>query len=104
LFLFSQLALCGIVQTGNIATNANPSLTMNGAQAIIQNIGSPYGVAADKVGGFYFSVLAQNRIYRVAADGSISLTAGVGTKGYSGDGGGGDCGAAGKSTWYGYRS
>jgi trimeric autotransporter adhesin len=59
----------------------------NGAQASAQAIDSPYAVAADGAGGFYFSSQKQNRIYKVAADGSISLTAGAGSNGFSGDGG-----------------
>jgi sugar lactone lactonase YvrE/outer membrane lipoprotein-sorting protein len=60
---------------------------LNGAQAIAQPIDQPSAVAADGTGGFYFSSPSQNRIYRVAADGSISLAAGAGSSGYSGDDG-----------------
>jgi hypothetical protein len=87
LFLFSQLALCGFAQHGIITTYAGSNLPVKGAQAITQAIDGPGAVAVDGVGGFYVSSPNQNRIYRVAADGSISLTAGVGSPGYSGDGG-----------------
>jgi trimeric autotransporter adhesin len=87
LFLVSQLALCGFAQYRTITTYAGPSLPVDGAQANTQAIDSPGGVAADGLGGFYVSSSLQNRIYRVAADGSISLTAGVGSIGHSGDGG-----------------
>jgi sugar lactone lactonase YvrE len=58
-----------------------------GAQAITQAINTPSKVATDTTGGFYFSSMLQNRIYKVAADGSLSLAAGVGSSGFSGDGG-----------------
>jgi trimeric autotransporter adhesin len=86
LLLFSQLAIYGFAQKDVITTNASPSLPVNGAQAITQAIGDPSAVAADGSGGFFFSSLRQHRIYRVAADGSIRLSAGVGSYGYSGDG------------------
>jgi hypothetical protein len=86
-FLFYQLALCGFAQHGIITTYVGPSLPVNGAQAITQAIDYPRAVAADGAGGFYVSSLTQNRIYRVAADGSLRLTAGVGSNGSSGDGG-----------------
>jgi len=60
---------------------------VNGAQAITQAIDNPGTVAADGAGGFYVSSPHQNRVYRVAANGSTSLIAGVGSRGYSGDGG-----------------
>jgi trimeric autotransporter adhesin len=87
LFLSSQLALCGFAQHGIITTYAGPSLPVNGAQAITQAIDGPRAVAADGAGGFYVFSQIQNRIYRVTADGSISLKAGNGSSGYSGDGG-----------------
>jgi hypothetical protein len=84
-FLFSRLALYGIAQSEIILTNTDSNLLVNGAQAITQAIDHPYAVIADDAGGFYFS--DSNRIYRVASDGSLSLTAGSGTGGFSGDGG-----------------
>jgi trimeric autotransporter adhesin len=87
LFLFSQLALCGFAQHGIITTYVGPGLPVNGAQANTQAIDDTSGVAADGSGGFYVSSRSQNRIYRVVADGSLSLAAGVGSSGFSGDGG-----------------
>jgi trimeric autotransporter adhesin len=87
LFFVTQLALCGFAQNGIITADVGRSLPEIGAQAITQAIDYPSGVAADGAGGFYVSSPSQNRIYRVAADGSLSLTAGVGTGGLSGDGG-----------------
>jgi trimeric autotransporter adhesin len=86
-FLFAQLALCVFAQSGIITTYAGAKLPVNGAQAITQALDFPPAVAVDGAGGFYVSSQTQHRIYRVAADGSINLTAGVGSSGYSGDGG-----------------
>jgi sugar lactone lactonase YvrE len=72
---------------GIITTYVGPSLPVNGTKAITQAIDYPGAVAADGAGGFYVSSPYQNRIYKVASDGSISLKAGVGANGYSGDGG-----------------
>jgi hypothetical protein len=81
------LSLSGFAQHGIITTYAGPSLPMNGAQATTQANDCPIGIAMDSGGGFYVSSCSQNIIYRVAADGSLSLIAGVGPNGYSGDGG-----------------
>jgi trimeric autotransporter adhesin len=99
LFLI-QLALWGCTKThvgpslpvkdaqhGIITTYAGSRLPLNRAKALTQAIDSPYAVAADGARGFYFSSQKQNRIYRVAANGSLSLTAGVGSSGRAGDGG-----------------
>jgi hypothetical protein len=87
LFLFTQLALCAFAQHGIITTYAGPCLPVNGAWAITQAIDSPTAVAADGSGGFYVSSRFQNRIYRVAANGLLGVAAGIGTRGFSGDGG-----------------
>jgi hypothetical protein len=73
LFLFSQLALCGFAQYGIITTYAGPQQLVTGAQATTQAIGSPNSVATDGVGGFYFTSYLQNSVYRVAANGTLSL-------------------------------
>jgi sugar lactone lactonase YvrE len=58
-----------------------------GTMAITQAIDYPASVALDGAGGFYVSSYAQNRVYRVSADGRLSLVAGSGAPGFSGDGG-----------------
>jgi sugar lactone lactonase YvrE len=82
LFFFIQLGSCGFAQSGIIRTSV-----VDGMQAINKDIGWPDAIAADNAGGFYFSLPYQNIIYRVAADGSISLIAGIRPGGFSGDGG-----------------
>jgi len=85
LFLCFQLStLPGFAQS-IITTYAGGLQPLSGTQAITQNIGSPDSVLADGAGGFYFT--SGNRFYRVAANGVLTVIAGNGTTGFSGDGG-----------------
>ncbi len=81
------LTVSGLAQSGIITTYAGPGLPANGAQATSQAIDAPEGIVADGSGGFYLTSSYQNRVYRVAADGSLSLVAGSGPNGFGGDGG-----------------
>ena len=47
----------------------------------------PNGVAADASGNLYIADSGNNRVAKVTADGTISTVAGIGTAGFSGDGG-----------------
>jgi sugar lactone lactonase YvrE len=76
----------GIAQSGIITTYVGPGLPVNGELAVNQAIDNPYSIAPDKAGGFFAISQAQNRVYRVEANGKISLAAGNGIVGYSGDG------------------
>jgi trimeric autotransporter adhesin len=87
LFLISRLSLCGFAQSGIITTYAGPSLHVNGTPALTQVLDHPDALALDGTGGLYVSIGPQNRIYRITATGLISLTAGFGFSGFSGDGG-----------------
>ncbi len=77
--------LNGVAQT--ITTYAGPPVPVLGALAPTQYFDRTEGIAPDSAGGFYFSSSPENRVYRVAADGVLSLIAGTGTSGFSGDGG-----------------
>jgi trimeric autotransporter adhesin len=81
-FIFNCLA-----QTGIITTYVGPGLPVMGALAITQPVDNPCAVTPDGVGGFYVASSSQNRVYRVAADGKLTLVAGSGVYGFSGDGG-----------------
>lgn len=48
---------------------------------------SPRNIAFAHDGGWYVSDFAGHRVYRVSASGQVSVFAGIGTMGYSGDGG-----------------
>jgi hypothetical protein len=87
LLFFVQLSLSGFAQSGIITTYAGPALPVNGTQAITQAIDYTTSVAPDGAGGFYVASMFQNRVYRVTADGRLSLVAGTYGQGYSGDGG-----------------
>ncbi len=58
----------------------------NGIPAIDANLYSPYGVAVDNSGTVYIAAFNQNRIFKVNSTGTISVVAGSGAQGYSGDG------------------
>jgi sugar lactone lactonase YvrE len=87
LFSWLALSLIGFAQSGIITTYAGPALPVNGALATTQAIDYPMSVAPDGTGGFYVASTNQNRVYRVTADGRISLAAGTSVPGFSGDGG-----------------
>jgi sugar lactone lactonase YvrE len=86
-WFFAQLSLSSFAQSGIITTYVGPGLPVNGALATTQFIDGPFSVTPDGAGGFYVSSEGQNRVYRVTADGRLSLIAGSGTAGFSGDGG-----------------
>jgi trimeric autotransporter adhesin len=86
-FFFTQLTMSGLAQSGIITTYAGPAMPANGTLATIHAIDYPTSVTPDGRGGFYMTSSGQNRVYRVAADGSLRLVAGSGALGYSGDGG-----------------
>lgn len=60
--------------------------TGDGGPALEARLGSPFGVAPDDDGGFFFSDVDQNVVRYVDANGVITTVAGNGTRGYAGDG------------------
>ena len=87
--------LSGLAQSPTITTYAGlgRALPDSSAPATTQAIGFPSSVITDTVGGdpesqearFYFA--SSDRIYRVAVDGTLTVIAGTGIAGFSGDGG-----------------
>jgi len=59
----------------------------NGVPATSVMLSEPYGVAADAAGNVYFTSSAQGYILKVDASGTLTIVAGTGMTGYSGDGG-----------------
>ncbi len=59
----------------------------DGGPAINARLNQPRGLRLDAAGNLYFADSASNRIRKVAVDGTITTVAGVGTAGFSGDGG-----------------
>jgi sugar lactone lactonase YvrE len=86
LFL-AHFNLGGFAQSGVITTYWGPGMPVNGEQAATLAINRPSGVAPDGVGGLYVASWSENRVYKLASDGKLSLIAGGGASGFSGDGG-----------------
>ena len=62
----------------------------NGIPATDANLYNPQGVAVDSSGNVYIASFNQHRIFKVNTAGTISVVAGSGAQGYSGDGIAGD--------------
>jgi Tol biopolymer transport system component len=88
--LLTLSAINGLAQstlTSTITTYAGPGLPISGAQAVGQPIDFPNAVVPDTGGGFYVVSHSQSRVYYIASNGALRVTAGTGTPGFSGDGG-----------------
>ncbi len=77
----------GFTQSVIITTYAGPAMPVNGESATNQAIDRPASVVWDGAEGFYLASQFQNRIYHVSAAGQLSIVAGNGPSGFSGDGG-----------------
>jgi hypothetical protein len=58
----------------------------NGIPALDANLYNPYGTAVDSSGTVYIAAYNQNRVFKVDSTGTITVVAGNGAPGYSGDG------------------
>ena len=58
----------------------------NGIPAIDANLYNPYGVSVDGTGNVYITSYNQNRVFKVNTTGTISVVAGTGAQGFTGDG------------------
>jgi uncharacterized protein (TIGR03437 family) len=80
-----------ISSDGNIHTYAGANqwdtYGGDGGPATAASLNHPYGLAFDAAGNLYIADSANNRIRKVATDGTITTVAGNGTAGFSGDGG-----------------
>ena len=70
-----------------IAGSGRPGISGDGGPALRAQFDQPYGLALDGAGNLYVADLGNNRVRRVAPDGTISTFAGTGAKGSRGDGG-----------------
>src|SRR5438105_10331894 len=93
-YLFSSIlisALCtanALAQSATVTTYAGPPSPVNGAQATTQVFGPSSTVTPDGAGGFYFASSFHKRIYRVSANGILTIIAGAAMTGSpDGDGG-----------------
>ena len=74
----------GIVTT--VAGNGTPTYSGDGGPALDAGF-SPFDIAFDNQGNLYVADFLDNRIRKIAPDGTISTVAGTGVAGYAGDGG-----------------
>jgi trimeric autotransporter adhesin len=70
-----------------IQTVAGSDNTGDGGPALAAALGQPEGIAVDNAGNIYIADAADNRVRKIAPDGSIQTYAGTGRAGFSGDGG-----------------
>ena len=83
--LIRKIDAKGIITT--IAGTGVAGYGGDGGPATAAQINLPYGLAVDLSGNVYFADLGNNRVRRIAPDGSITTAAGTGVKGSLGDGG-----------------
>ena len=70
-----------------VAGNSTEGFAGDGGAAINAELNLPTAVVVDRAGNVYIADQSNNRIRKVAPDGTISTFAGTGALGYSGDGG-----------------
>jgi trimeric autotransporter adhesin len=75
----------GIITT--IAGTGTPGFSGDNGQATAAQLNSPLGLAVDPAGNLYIADQSNNRIRKVALNGTITTVAGTGDSGSSGDGG-----------------
>ncbi len=80
-----KISTAGIVTT--FAGTGQQGFSGDGGAAMAAMLNRPTSIAFDAAGNLYISDSSNQRIRRVAADGTITTVAGNGTEGFSGDGG-----------------
>src|SRR5215472_13268368 len=73
--------------TYRIATVAGSANTGDGSLATLAQIGNIQGIALDRMGNTYLSDADHSLIRKIDTKGIITTIAGIGTVGFSGDGG-----------------
>ncbi|MGB3952953.1 MAG: hypothetical protein WBK99_07465, partial [Solirubrobacterales bacterium] len=68
------------------AGDGSPGYVGDGQPAVSARLNSPQGIAVDSNGSVFIADTENNRVRRVAPDGTISTVAGTGGYGFSGDG------------------
>ncbi len=87
--LVRKVGLDGIINTiaGNTSHGYHGGFSGDGGPATSAWLNGPAGVAIDAAGNVYIADSGNQRIRRVAPNGTITTVVGNGTKGFSGDGG-----------------
>ena len=83
-------AICGLVTGQNVVTTIagiNSVFPGDGLPATTVPIGYLNGVATDNAGNVYFTDPLEHLVLQLSSDGTLSVLAGNGVAGYSGDGG-----------------
>jgi len=75
----------GVITT--VAGNGQQGFGGDGSAAIDAQLNSPQGLAVDSTGRLYIADSRNERVRKLTPDGIILTVAGIGTYGYSGDGG-----------------
>lgn len=85
-FLLAALALSlsALAQQDVISTAVGGG--PNDIPALDSNLYNPVSVAADSSGNYYISGYYQNRVFKVSSTGTLTVLAGSGAQGFSGDG------------------
>lgn len=78
-------AATGIIDT--VAGRGEAGASGDGGKATAAQLNEPYGIVLDRAGNLYIADRHNHCVRRVDAGGIITTLAGVGAKGYSGDGG-----------------
>jgi sugar lactone lactonase YvrE len=86
-YLISTLTLTTPGSIWTLAGTGMGTFSGDGGLAINAGIQGPHGIATDTAGNVYISDYNNQRIRKVATDGTITTVAGNGTLGFSGDGG-----------------
>jgi uncharacterized protein (TIGR03437 family) len=77
----------GNVFIADLGNNRIQKVSAGVATTVLSQLKSPRNVLADGAGNVYFSEFGGHRVQRINTDGSVTLIAGTGVSGWSGDGG-----------------
>jgi len=87
---FALAVLLGVASNSwadKLVLVAGGGTTRDGGPATAAAIGQPFGMARDKDGNLFIADYSDHRVWKVDSKGIISVAAGTGKKGFSGDGG-----------------